>query len=152
MLARPEEPSLSKQDNPMGFAIWWDFLRRPKLLNSSGKRKEMFSGALSLELFCPDGQWWVTRWPLGDPNEVAQCFLLERRLASSESIHVIPAKRRTERDVDSCCRLRASTHKNKHRGCLCSCFPNGRMSTVPAGHVSLVLAQCIRREIYFLLV
>lgn len=51
--------------------------------------------------------------------------------------------------MDSCCRLRASTDENKHRGCLCRCFPKEWMSTVPAGHVSLVFAQCIWREICF---
>lgn len=70
----------------MGSAMWWDFLGRSKKLNRSGKRREMFSGALPLELFRPDWQQWATKWPSGGPNEVAQCSLLERCPAIGEGL------------------------------------------------------------------
>lgn len=60
MLARPGESGLTEQDKPIGFAMWWDFLGKSKVLNSSGLRREVFSGAPPLELFCPDWQKWAT--------------------------------------------------------------------------------------------
>lgn len=36
-----------------------------------------------------------------------------------------PRREHEERDMGSCCRLRASAHKNKCRDCSWSCFPNG---------------------------
>ena len=78
------------------------------MLNSLGKRRETFSGTLPWSYFAQTESGELP----GGPNEVAQCFLLEKCPASGESIHMIPAKRpHRERDVDSCCRLRAFTQR-----------------------------------------